>query len=108
MRTFIGIMILAALGLVFCLVPAGNVPADVKSLQFDTKLKKPDPLTGWTTTFVVDKKDLVSAGKNPYYILEPGYQLVLEGGDERIEGVQTTARDCLLPGELIVRASTSR
>ncbi|RKT27076.1 LacI family transcriptional regulator [Paraburkholderia sp. RAU2J] len=36
-----------------------------------------------------------------------GYRAV-EFLHERIEGVQTTARDCLLPGELIVRASTSR
>jgi len=34
-----------------------------------------------------------------------GYRAV-EFLHERIEGVQTTARDCLLPGELIVRAST--
>jgi LacI family kdg operon repressor len=27
---------------------------------------------------------------------------------ERIDGVQTAVRDCLLPGELIVRGSTSR
>src|SRR5262249_47185949 len=40
--------------------------------------------TGWTTHFIVDKKDLVPTGRNPYYILEPGNQLVLEGGDERI------------------------
>jgi LacI family kdg operon repressor len=36
-----------------------------------------------------------------------GYRAV-EFLHERIEGVQTTARDCLLPGELIVRASTAR
>jgi LacI family kdg operon repressor len=36
-----------------------------------------------------------------------GYRAV-EFLHERIEGVQTTARDCLLAGELIVRASTSR
>ncbi|WP_027803400.1 LacI family DNA-binding transcriptional regulator [Paraburkholderia dilworthii] len=35
-----------------------------------------------------------------------GYRAV-EFLHERIEGVQTGARDCLLPGELIVRASTS-
>ncbi len=35
-----------------------------------------------------------------------GYRAV-EFLHERIEGVQTSARDCLLPGELIVRASTA-
>jgi LacI family kdg operon repressor len=42
--------------------------------------------------------------RQPTY--EIGYRAV-EFLHERIEGVQTGARDCLLPGELIVRASTS-
>ncbi|AXL51036.1 transcriptional regulator [Paraburkholderia caffeinilytica] len=47
----------------------------------------------------------VTAIRQPTY--EIGYRAV-EFLHERIEGVQTTARDCLLPGELIVRASTLR
>ena len=47
----------------------------------------------------------ISAIRQPTY--EIGYRAV-EFLHERIEGIQTTARDCLLPGELIVRASTSR
>jgi LacI family kdg operon repressor len=47
----------------------------------------------------------VTTIRQPTY--EIGYRAV-EFLHERIEGVQTTARDCLLPGELIVRASTSR
>ncbi|OAJ55571.1 LacI family DNA-binding transcriptional regulator [Paraburkholderia ginsengiterrae] len=43
--------------------------------------------------------------RQPTY--EIGYRAV-EFLHERIEGVQTAARDCLLPGELIVRASTLR
>lgn len=41
--------------------------------------KDPDPRP-FTDTFLVDEKDLSSTGRNPYFILEPGYQLVLEGG----------------------------
>lgn len=33
----------------------------------------------WVETFDVDKKDFVSTGANRYFILEPGYQLKLEG-----------------------------
>ena len=43
-----------------------------------------DVLAGWTTDFTAEKPDLVSSGRNPYFILEPGYVLVLEGGDERL------------------------
>lgn len=39
--------------------------------------KDPDPRP-FTDTFIVDEKDLVSTGRNPFFILEPGYQLVLE------------------------------
>ncbi|WP_175772206.1 LacI family DNA-binding transcriptional regulator [Paraburkholderia phenazinium] len=44
-------------------------------------------------------------------IRQPTYQIgyrAVEFLHERIDGVQTAVRDCLLPGELIVRASTSR
>jgi hypothetical protein len=35
----------------------------------------------WTTDFPIEKQDLASTGRNPYFILEPGYYLVLKGGD---------------------------
>ena len=39
----------------------------------------------WIDTFGVQKNDLRATGRNPYFILEPGYQLVLEGpGAERL------------------------
>ena len=44
-------------------------------------------------------------------IRQPTYQIgyrAVEFLHERIDGVEAAARDCLLPGELIVRASTSR
>ena len=39
----------------------------------------------WVDTFGVQKSDLRATGRNPYFILEPGSQLVLEGpGAERL------------------------
>lgn len=38
----------------------------------------------WTSNFLSEKEHLVSTGRNPYFILEPGYQMVLEGGKERL------------------------
>ena len=38
----------------------------------------------WTSDFASEKSTLVPTGRNPYFILEPGYQLVLEGGAERL------------------------
>lgn len=34
----------------------------------------------WTTAFVLDPGELVTTGRNPYFILEPGYVLTLEDG----------------------------
>jgi hypothetical protein len=42
----------------------------------------PDPT--FTSRFDVEKADLVSTGRNPYFILEPGYTLTLEGGSVRL------------------------
>jgi hypothetical protein len=42
------------------------------------------PRESWTSDFNVDKTDLASTGRNPYFVLEPGYRLVLEGGKERL------------------------
>ena len=39
----------------------------------------------WASDFQVDKSDLSSTGRNPYFILEPGYALVLEQGRERLK-----------------------
>ena len=39
---------------------------------------------GWTTTFDVEPGELVSSGRNPYFVLDPGYQLTLEDGKDRL------------------------
>src|SRR6266478_3306377 len=39
----------------------------------------------WTSAFLMEPDELASVGRNPYFILEPGYTLVLEG-----EGAQLT------------------
>jgi hypothetical protein len=72
------------------------------------------PGSSWATELSVAKRDLASNGRNPYFILEPGYQLILEGGDECttmtvkdetriIDGVETRlVEGCLThDGELI-------
>lgn len=38
----------------------------------------------FTSDFAADKDALVATGENPYFILKPGFQLVLEDGDERL------------------------
>src|SRR3989454_6713696 len=38
----------------------------------------------WTSAFLVEPDELLSIGRNPYFILEPGYTLVLEGGGSQL------------------------
>jgi hypothetical protein len=69
MRTFLCSPLVAALGL---LVLAAN-----------TRSGDETPEEGsWTTDYAVQKGELASTGRNPYFILEPGYYLVLRGGKE--------------------------
>ncbi len=44
--------------------------------------KTPSP---WQTEFGIKNCNLQTTGRNPYFILEPGYQLVLEGGDTKLQ-----------------------
>jgi hypothetical protein len=38
----------------------------------------------WTERFLIEPGELGPTGRNPYFVLEPGYQLVLEDDDERL------------------------
>ena len=38
----------------------------------------------WTDRFDIDAGELAASGRNPYFILEPGYRLVLEDGGARL------------------------
>lgn len=61
-----------------------SVVAVVLHWDVHAQNKKPED-SSWTTSFLVEPGELASSGRNPYFILEPGYVLVLEGGeDERL------------------------
>jgi hypothetical protein len=40
--------------------------------------------SAWRSEFSVDKSELSATGRNLHFILEPGYQLMFEGGRERL------------------------
>jgi hypothetical protein len=43
-----------------------------------------DDMAEWTSDFSAEKVALISTGRNNFFILEPGYQLVLENDKERL------------------------
>jgi len=45
---------------------------------------KDEGKTPWRDTFAVDKANLADTGRNTYFILEPGYRLILEHGKDSL------------------------
>lgn len=45
---------------------------------------KPAGGQGWREVFAVDKANLADTGRNPYFILEPGYRLTFEHGKDTL------------------------
>jgi len=43
------------------------------------------PQSSWQDEFDIAKCNMLTTGRNPYYVLEPGFQLVLEGGDTKLQ-----------------------
>jgi hypothetical protein len=39
----------------------------------------------WQDEFALSSCNLVTTGRNPYFVLEPGFQLVLEGDDTKVQ-----------------------
>jgi len=39
----------------------------------------------WQDEFALSSCNLATTGSNPYFVLEPGFQLVLEGGDTKLQ-----------------------
>jgi hypothetical protein len=46
--------------------------------------KKASSAEGWAQDFGMESRTLVPTGENRYFVLKPGFQLVLEDGDERL------------------------
>ena len=72
-RLSVGIKVLA-------LVAIGSLAA----LHGAEPKEKGDHLAGWSSDFSAEKADLVSSGKNPYWVLEPGYVLEYADGSEKL------------------------
>src|SRR4029077_17497735 len=39
----------------------------------------------WQKEFAISKCNLITTGRNEYFVLEPGYPLVFEGGDTKLQ-----------------------
>ena len=62
-------------------VIAAAAAATFSVCRFDTAAQDSE----WQEEFGISKCNLQTSGRNPYFILEPGYQLVLEGNDIKLQ-----------------------
>lgn len=53
-----------------------SLPTGANEQRYDDKV--------WTASFLLEKDELSTIGRNPHFNLEPGYRLVLEKGLERV------------------------
>ncbi|MGB2823470.1 MAG: hypothetical protein WBF17_20990 [Phycisphaerae bacterium] len=59
----------------------GEARHEVQLSPDGSPARKPGP---WRSTFAVDRKNLASVGRNPYFILVPGRRIHLSGGGETV------------------------
>ena len=63
--------------------PLQYILAAAAILAFSTAYAQDD--SSWQKEFGISDCNLLTTGRNEYFILEPGYQLVLEGDDEKVQ-----------------------
>jgi hypothetical protein len=76
MRRLLAFVVVAAFGLSHLLLGCATVS--------DLASNAPPGEDGFTAEFDISPDDLTTTGRNAFFILEPGYQLVLEGGGEKV------------------------
>ncbi len=63
--------------------PLQYILAAAAILAFSTAYAQDD--SSWQEEFGISDCNLLTTGRNEYFILEPGYQLILEGDDEKVQ-----------------------
>ena len=81
--------ILFAFSITGCAISQGPPVTDTNSLSGSN--------SGWQDTFDISGCTMLTEGKNEYFILEPGYQLVLEGG-----GMKCLKSQCLVKTRYLI------
>jgi hypothetical protein len=86
------------------------VTAEGKSLEVvvydedEVEVKGAEEADEFTADFAAEKADLAATGRNPFFILEPGHQLVLEGGKDRLTMLGAQYQQEIAPGKAMDRA----
>jgi hypothetical protein len=76
-------LLLVVVALLVSIGCAGALPARRGEAAVNMNRRTIEP-EAWTTDFPIGKRELAPVGRNPYFILEPGYYLVLEGGKQQV------------------------
>jgi hypothetical protein len=93
--TGIGITVLLMAGGMFIIFTGMEVYGQEQPTPPSTPLSTDQTSQGWMTTFDLENCDFVSSGENSYFVLEPGYQVILGGQEdgEELELVMTVLNE---------------
>ena len=90
-RYFIIISIFAGILLIGCTSsptqaskPQNSADQNPITVDETTSTKHSSPNPEWQVYFDLENCTLSTEGRNDYFVLEPGFQLVLEGGNEKV------------------------
>jgi hypothetical protein len=97
-------------GLALCLVGGLASGQDVEKKKKAKKDRGAKAAVAWTETFAEEEGDFASTGKNPYFILQPGYRLVYEEnqGDKKTRLVITVLGETKKVGNVETRIVEER
>ena len=92
--TSIGVRVLL-LGGIFILLTGMEVYGQEQPTSPSLSLSTDRTIEGWMTSFDLENCDFASSGENSYFVLEPGYQVILRGQEdgEELELVMTVLNE---------------
>ena len=79
--TSIGVRVLL-LGGIFILLTGMEVYGQEQPTSPSLSLSTDRTIEGWMTSFDLENCDFASSGENSYFVLEPGYQVILRGQED--------------------------
>jgi hypothetical protein len=93
--TGIGVTVLLMVGGMFILLTGMEVYGQEQQTSPSPSISTDQTSQGWMTTFDLENCDFVSSGENSYFILKPGYQVILGGQEdgEELELVMTVLNE---------------
>jgi hypothetical protein len=77
-----GVTVLMMIGGMFILLTGMEVYGQEQPTSPSPTLSTDQAIGGWMTSFDLENCDFASSGENSYFVLEPGYKVILGGQED--------------------------